>query len=133
MSGVAKVGPEVNECHVIACEVMGMDCEQNNVKLENVTKEELLDPRLFKVPGTDPGSLDLTEQDLARINAVMKEYDCGLKGIMSKHENAGLLRVLHRDGLFDGCPKVSQRRRFSWMSREIQKVVDNGEHKKIRM
>ena len=84
---------------------MGVHCEQNKPELVNVTKEEMLNPRLFKGPGADPGNLDLTEQELARINAVMKEYDCGLRGIMTKHENSGLFRILHRDGVFDRtCP-----------------------------
>jgi hypothetical protein len=125
MSGVSRLDPEINECHVVACEVMEVSCDHNKPSIkDNITSQELVNAQHVKSTGIDPASHELTEQQLALIDAVMTEYDCGFKEIMWKHETTGLLRVLHRAKLFEGCPDPSPRHRFSWMVREIQKVVN---------
>ncbi|KAL3921945.1 MAG: hypothetical protein SGILL_002476 [Bacillariaceae sp.] len=132
MAGVSALGSDVDQCHVVACEVMGIHCDQQTHKLASVSKPELLDVPIEGIR-EDPADLDLTDEEIATIEAIMKEYDCGVKGVISEHKNTGLLEVLYSQEFLADCPEFSPRKRFSWMIREIQKVARKDNNKSLRL
>ena len=130
MSGVSSLNvDQTNECHVVACDVMKLGCDPEKLQIQNISRPDLIDTRIARAPGTDPGELAMSSNEISMIESVMKEFDCGLREDLLAHEKSGRLRILQHQDLFRDCPVDSPKRRFSWMIHRIQSIVADADAK----
>jgi hypothetical protein len=124
MSGIEEFqGEESNECHLVACEVMGESCNKESLQLENVTGTPLFDTRIARRPDLEFEDVRMDDGVMQRINSVIREYECGLRDGLLEDEKTGRLQVLHPHKLFSDCPEFSPKRRYSWVIRQIQDIA----------
>mmetsp|Transcript_33138 Transcript_33138/g.80474 ORF Transcript_33138/g.80474 Transcript_33138/m.80474 type:complete len:435 (+) Transcript_33138:119-1423(+) len=108
-------------CHVIACKIMKAPCTQSG-RLATVPKTDL---EIRRNERPDPSSgLNMTSEEMAKVEKIMFLYECGLKEELRAYENKKQLKVLFRQhGFLDGCASEATLHSFQWVHDEILKVV----------
>jgi len=72
--------------------------------------------------------MDLTESEIALIEIVLTEYDCGFLTSFEKFQNLSWLRFLYNNDSFAKCLTLENRadtpqRSLKWLVAQIQAVV----------
>ena len=116
-----------NLCHVVACEVLrDVECTKDSkiASLVETTRFDVSTRKWNQRDDTEP--LHLTDHQLAAIDQVMRDYDCGWKQSLTAASSNGLFRVLHQHSLFSDCTKDDDNapiRTISWMMDEIRNIA----------
>lgn len=112
--GVTNAG--IGHCQVIACDVLKVPCSTHEIELpEGIPTNSR----------SDQGGMDLSGDQLAKLDDILNEYDCGLRDTLLSHAN---LRFLFPRKLFEHCAPHHSPKPFSWLQDQIHHFLNNSSH-----
>mmetsp|Transcript_13393 Transcript_13393/g.32704 ORF Transcript_13393/g.32704 Transcript_13393/m.32704 type:complete len:442 (+) Transcript_13393:145-1470(+) len=114
-------------CHVIACDIMKENCTKSGYLFsvpQNETRSEV------KNAGVDAAvGLNITDEQMSRINDVAFLYDCGLRKELEKYEKTKQLKVLFQQHYFlDNCPDKPTKHSKEWLQEKIRIIATEDHH-----